>query len=82
MATSHSQFSWGIVQWRLLINLVIALFALVAIDSSDESWTYLRPPPLLCGILLDIFSFILFSRLRYGIIRLHITLTLTSFSDA
>ncbi|KAK9156497.1 hypothetical protein Scep_003071 [Stephania cephalantha] len=45
-----------------LINLVIALFALVAIESSSQSLGRAYALLLCCGILLDIFWFILFSR--------------------
>ncbi|KAF9596251.1 hypothetical protein IFM89_008414 [Coptis chinensis] len=49
----------------LLINLVIALFALVAIESSSQSLGRTYAVLLFSGILLDVFWFILFS-LRYG----------------
>ncbi|GFY99005.1 hypothetical protein Acr_13g0004060 [Actinidia rufa] len=44
-----------------LINLVIALFALVAIESSSQSLTRTYAVLLFCAILLDVFSFILFT---------------------
>ncbi|XP_044505412.1 uncharacterized protein LOC123225505 isoform X2 [Mangifera indica] len=45
----------------LLINLGIALFALVAIESSSQSLGRTYAVLLFCAILLDIFWFILFS---------------------
>ncbi|PON37232.1 hypothetical protein PanWU01x14_322100 [Parasponia andersonii] len=45
----------------LLINLAIALFALVAIESSSQSLGRTYAVLLLCSILLDITWFILFS---------------------
>ncbi|KAL6200816.1 hypothetical protein ACLB2K_030597 [Fragaria x ananassa] len=44
----------------LLINLAIALFALVAIESSSQSLGRTYAVLLLCAILLDVFWFILF----------------------
>ncbi|PSS14490.1 Potassium transporter like [Actinidia chinensis var. chinensis] len=44
-----------------LINLVIALFALVAIESSSQSLTRTYAVLLFCALLLDVFSFILFT---------------------
>lgn len=46
----------------LLINLAIALFALVAIESSSQSLGRTYAVLLFCAILLDISWFILFSR--------------------
>ncbi|XP_052186935.1 uncharacterized protein LOC127797818, partial [Diospyros lotus] len=45
----------------LLINLGIALFALVAIESSSQSLARTYAGLLFCAILLDIFWFILFT---------------------
>ncbi|XAR59911.1 hypothetical protein NMG60_11033087 [Bertholletia excelsa] len=45
----------------LLINLSIALFALVAIESSSQSLARTYAVLLFCAILLDIFWFILFT---------------------
>ncbi|KAG6632736.1 uncharacterized protein LOC122292581 isoform X1 [Carya illinoinensis] len=45
----------------LLINLTIALFALVAIESSSQSLGRTYAVLLFCAILLDIFWFILFT---------------------
>ncbi|XP_019055599.1 PREDICTED: uncharacterized protein LOC104611176 isoform X2 [Nelumbo nucifera] len=45
----------------LLINLAIALFALVAIESSSESLARTYAILLCCAIILDIFWFILFT---------------------
>lgn len=45
----------------LLINLVVALFALVAIESSSQSLGRAYAVLLICSILLDITWFILFS---------------------
>lgn len=45
----------------LLINLAIALFALVAIESSSQSLGRTYAVLLLCAILLDVFWFILFT---------------------
>ncbi|KAF5208177.1 transmembrane protein [Thalictrum thalictroides] len=51
----------------LLINLVIALFALVAIESSSQSLGRTYAVLLCCGTLLDIFWFILFSHQIWNI---------------
>uniref|UniRef100_A0A1D1YTJ7 Thiamine pyrophosphokinase n=1 Tax=Anthurium amnicola TaxID=1678845 RepID=A0A1D1YTJ7_9ARAE len=45
----------------LLINLVVALFALVAIENNSQSLGRTYAALLACGILLDIMWFILFS---------------------
>ncbi|KAK9122493.1 hypothetical protein Sjap_012095 [Stephania japonica] len=50
-----------------LVNLVIALFALVAIESSSQSLGRTYALLLCCGILLDVFWFILFSRQIWNI---------------
>lgn len=46
----------------LLINLVVALFALVAIESSSQSLGRTYAVLLFCAIILDIAWFVLFSR--------------------
>lgn len=46
----------------LLVNLVVALFALVAIESSSQSLGRTYAVLLFCAILLDIGWFILFSQ--------------------
>ncbi|XP_068664173.1 uncharacterized protein [Aristolochia californica] len=46
----------------LLINLVVALFALIAIESSSQSLGRTYAVLLACAILVDVMWFILFSR--------------------
>lgn len=50
----------------LMINLVIALFALVAIESSSQSLGRTYAVLLFCAIVLDISWFILFSRMIWN----------------
>ncbi|XP_020087132.1 uncharacterized protein LOC109709351 isoform X2 [Ananas comosus] len=51
----------------LLINLVVALFALVAIESSSQSLGRTYAVLLVCAIVLDISWFIFFSRTIWSI---------------
>lgn len=51
----------------LLINLVVALFALIAIESNSQSLGRTYAVLLGCGILLDVLWFILFSHATWNI---------------
>ncbi|XP_020583070.1 uncharacterized protein LOC110026466 isoform X2 [Phalaenopsis equestris] len=76
----------------LLINLVIALFALVAIESSSQSLGRTYAVLLFCAILLDVAWFILFSHTiwnfgseKYGLsfvfsVRLAFSMQIIGFS--
>lgn len=76
----------------LLINLAIALFALVAIESSSQSLGRTYAVLLFCAILLDVFWFILFthdiwniSSESYGVfvifsVRLTLAMQIVGFS--
>ncbi|XP_077240033.1 uncharacterized protein LOC143880938 [Tasmannia lanceolata] len=76
----------------LLINLVVALFALIAIESSSQSLGRTYAVLLVCTILLDVCWFILFSREIWNIssknygpplifsVRLTLLMQITGFS--
>lgn len=51
----------------LLINLVVALFALIAIESNSQSLGRTYAVLLGCGILLDVLWFILFSHATWWV---------------